>query len=464
MPKKALLSCDKHSILQKFDHFLSTPQYIAVIMLLTLLSNFFGLELFTYSIFVLICLYLCFSGKSLLPILPILIACYIAPSKQNNPGRASDSIFLDGAGRLWLILLGILTVGAFAYRIIRTRKQFFHIKRKLLPSLLVLAASYLTAGIGSNGYFDNVGHSLLFASANAAALILPYLLLSDSFAGSDCKDYLAWTGFGIGCTLLCEIAFIFLTCPVIQGGAINRSAIYTGWGMYNNIGAMLAMMIPFPFYLAINLRRGWLGTLAASIFLIGVLFTCSRASILCGGFIYFLCVVLMLYYTPNARANTIALLFSIGALCAFLILFSRPLLSLFEPLLDKGLDPSNRDTIYHDGIRLFSKYPIFGGSFFSKEYAPWGWSTVPEFTQFLPPRWHNTFVQLLASCGIVGLLAYLIHRLQTVLFLLRYRTPEKIFTYASLLVLLACSLFDCHFFNLGPVLFYSAALAFAEYN
>ncbi|MBO5867779.1 MAG: O-antigen ligase family protein, partial [Oscillospiraceae bacterium] len=276
--------------------------------------------------------------------------------------------------------------------------------------------------------------------------------------------YFAWTGFSVGCALLLEIGYIYLTAPVIQEGAIERSHIFTGWGMYNNIGAMLAMMIPFPFYLATQYRRGWLGTLAASMFLIGVLFTCSRASILCGGAVYFLCVILVLYYTGNPRANAIALLLFAGGLFLFLTLFSRPLLALFDPLLDRGLDPSNRDKIYADGMKLFAKYPIFGGSFFSTEFSPWGWSTVKEFTNFLPPRWHNTFVQLLASCGIVGVLAYLIHRLQTVLFLLRHRTPEKIFTYASLLVLLTCSLFDCHFFNLGPVLFYSAALAFAEYH
>ena len=30
------------------------------------------------------------------------------------------------------------------------------------------------------------------------------------------------------------------------------------------------------------------------------------------------------------------------------------------------------------------------------------------------------------------------------------------------IVLLVCSLLDCHFFNLGPVLLYSMGLAFAE--
>ena len=454
----------KGSVTDRINGFLTTPWYIGIIMLLTALSNILGLELVVYTLFVAVVVYLCIWGEDLLPLLPIFIGCYIAPSKQNNPGRSESSVFLGGFGGIWLICLAAIVAVCLLYRVIRNRKEIFRLRRKLLPSILVLTVTYFTAGIGSNGYLDNAGGSLLFAAANAAALLLPYLLLSNSFAKADRKDYMAWTGFFIGCALLCEILFIYLSAPVIRDGAIERKNIYTGWGMYNNIGAMLAMMIPFPFYLAIRYRRGWLGTLVASVFLIGVLFTCSRASILCGGAVYFLCMVLVLYYTGNPRANAIALLTVIGGSFILLTMFSRQLLSLFQPLLDQGLDPSNRDKIYADGLKLFSRYPVFGGSFFSTEFKPWGWSTVKEFTQFLPPRWHNTFVQLLASCGIVGVVAYLIHRLQTVLFLLRYRTPEKIFTYASLLVLLACSLFDCHFFNIGPVLFYSAALAFAEYH
>ena len=32
----------------------------------------------------------------------------------------------------------------------------------------------------------------------------------------------------------------------------------------------------------------------------------------------------------------------------------------------------------------------------------------------------------------------------------------------SVLALVVCSLFDCHFFNIGPTIFYAMALAFAE--
>jgi O-antigen ligase len=92
------------------------------------------------------------------------------------------------------------------------------------------------------------------------------------------------------------------------------------------------------------------------------------------------------------------------------------------------------------------------------------WSDVEEFLEVFPGRWHNTPVQLLAACGILGFLAYAFHRLQTVQMFLKRRTVENIFIAASILVLLGLSLLDCHFFNIGPGLVYSGFLAFAQHK
>lgn len=465
MPAKISRPSDRDSAIGNTNRFLTSPIHIMLIVLLTLLSNAFGWELAVYSLFIVTFVYVCIFGSDLLPLIPIVICCYIAPSVNNNPGRNEGSVFFPENGGIYLLCLAFVAAAALLWRIIRDRHIFFRKKYKLLPGMLILAITYLLSGIGSNGYTENAPKSLLFAFLNGAAIIVPYFVIAGGVDWTTArKDYLAWVGFGVGCALLCEIAWIYLTGNVIIDGVIQRQQIFTGWGMYNNIGALLAMMIPFPFYLATRYRKGWIGTLAGSLFFVGVLLTCSRGSILCGSGIYFLCVVLMLYYANDRRANTLTVILFMGCLSMLLIAFSRPLMNLFSSLLDRGLDPSNRDIIYRDGILLFSKYPIFGGSFFSTEYTPWGWSTVESFTNLLPPRWHNTFVQLLASCGVVGLGGYLLHRVQTVLVFTRDRKPEKIFAAASVLVLLACSLFDCHFFNIGPVLFYSIILAFAENN
>lgn len=450
------------SLWDKIYYFMTTPVYISAIMLLTLLSNVLSLELPVYTLFTLSIAFICLLGKDLLPLIPIVICCYIAPSVANNPGRSDQSVF-SGASGIYIGCLGAVIAVSVIYRLIRDRKIFFAKKYRLLTGLAVLSAAYLLNGIGSNGYAENAAKSIFFALLQSGVLILPYFIIAGGVDWQKArKDYLAWTGFGVGCLLVFEVLWIYCSNPVIVDGVIDRTVIYTGWGMYNNIGSLLAMMIPFPFYLATKYHKGWIGTVIGSVFLISVLLTCSRASILCGISVYFICVILMLYYANNRRANTLALITFGGVIFAVGLLFYKPLLQLFSSLLSKGLDPSSRDMIYAKGIKLFHKYPILGGSFFSTEYTAWGWSTAEGFTSFFPPRWHNTFIQLLASCGIVGLLAYLFHRAQTAMLFLKGQNKERNFIACSLLVLLACSLFDCHFFNLGPVLFYSMALAFAE--
>lgn len=463
MLKKDLFSPGSSSFADKVDYFMTSPGYIMLIMALTAISNLFGAELVVYSVFVLILVYLCLLGKDLLPVMPLVICCYLAPSVRNNPGRNPASVFSLNHGGIYMIVLAVITAAALLYRMIRDRKTIFGKKRILLGGMLILSAAYLLGGIGSKHYIGHALQSIFFALLNSAAITLPYLLFCGTVRWDRArKDYLAWIGFGVGCLLLLEISWIYLTGNVIRNGIIERSTIFTGWGMYNNIGATLAMMIPFPFYIATKYRKGWIGAIAGSLFLVGVMLTCSRASILCGGGIYFICVVLMLYFANNRRANTFTVAIFLGGIFALVMFFGKPLLNLFSSLLDQGLDPSNRDTIYMDGFKLFAKYPLFGGSFFSTEYAPWGWSTNKAFTSIFPPRWHNTLVQLLASCGIAGFAAYSLHRWQTLKLFLGSRDPGKIFIACSIIVLLTTSLFDCHFFNIGPVLFYSMALAFAE--
>ena len=68
----------------------------------------------------------------------------------------------------------------------------------------------------------------------------------------------------------------------------------------------------------------------------------------------------------------------------------------------------------------------------------------------------------MSSCGSVGLIAYAFHRFQTIKLIFKKPNAEKSFIGLSILALLLMSMLDCHFFNIGPTLIYSMALAFAE--
>ena len=161
----------------------------------------------------------------------------------------------------------------------------------------------------------------------------------------------------------------------------------------------------------------------------------------------------------------------VGLILALVVLVGGTLLmrEFLSAAFDTGLKSNERLELYQAGLDSFKQYPVFGYSFFrlnalveAGAEESWIFSSVSDFNNFFPGRWHNTFVQLLASCGVAGLLAYFFHRYQTVRMVFRKPNAVKTFAAISIAALLALSMVDSHLFNIGPTLFYSCALAFME--
>lgn len=453
--------------IKRINRFLASPYYILAAALLSLLSSAFSLELPVYTLFIAVALFVCLLGDDLLPVMPLVVLCYIAPSAANNPGRNGDSVFDPKHGGLYLVgLVAVLVMGVLFFLLkdrCRNLKKLFTCSRKLLFGMVLLWAAYMLSGINSPAYPEYLKKNLLFAFLQGVSVTVPYFLFAALVDWDKVrKDYFAWLGTGVGVALLGQFLWIYATQPVIQNGVIDRNLIYTGWGMYNNMGGLLAMMIPFPFYLGMTHKKGWLGAIVATVFFGGVLLSNSRTSMLGGAAVFGVCVLIQFFTTANKKRTVIALALAAVVVIAGVVLLREKIFNLFNDILSRGFSLNHRDEFYIAGVNQFVKYPVFGGSFFPIDYVPWDWSEVASFSKFFPPRWHNTLIQLLACTGTVGLVAYLIHRLQTVRLFTIERSRENVFVALSIAVLLFCSLFDCHFFNIGPTMFYSMALAFAE--
>lgn len=446
---------------QKVNKFLTGPKYILALALLTALSFMVGGELVFYCVIALLAGYVCAFCDDLLPLTPVFVFVYVAPSVHSNPGRSGDTVF-SGVRLVFVVLLGLAILGAFAYRIVRDHKRFFHWRNKLMPGILLLCAAYMLSGIGSRGYFSVAGKNFLFALGQCAGVLVPYWLFANGVNWKKArKDYLAWIGVGVGCLLLLEILFVYLVNDVVQHGVILRERVYTGWGMRNNVGCLLAMMIPFAFSLAVQHKKVVYGILGGAVFLIGVFLTTSRTSAIFGTAAYLACIALIFLHTDDKKRKLIAMLIAAGGFLLLVVAFHRPLFRLFSQALDDASELDSRYTIYKNGLKSFFRAPIFGTTFYPGKNMAWGWASA-DVRSVLPDRWHNTVIQLLASTGIVGMIAYLYHRVQTVKMVMKFRGREKWLTVISLGIMLLCSMLDCHFFNVGPTLFYSTALAFME--
>ena len=466
--RRVSLQCIReHPTVKKWNTFLVSPYFVMTVGLLAAISNIFSLELPVYTCYILVGLYVSILGEDYLPMIPIVVCCYIAPSFDANPGRNEDSVFYPEHGGLYLLAIAVLFAASVVWRLATDKKMggrnFLTAERKLLSGMLFLGAAYMLAGIGSGFYFEKGLPNVVFAAVQFLSVFAMYYFFTGGIRWERCrKDYFAWTGLGIGCAIVLELVNIYLFQDVVIDGIIIRESICTGWGIHNNIGALLVFTIPCAYYLACRRKHGGVYNLCGLAFLIGVLFTCSRSSILGGVVAYLASYGLVLIKAKNKRANHLAHLITLAAIAVVVILFHNEIYRLFLELVNKGLDPSHRDEIYLEGWKQFLKYPLSGATFYPVDYAPWGWSTVESFTSFFPPRWHNTLVQLGASCGLMGLVAYGFHRFQTVKLFTKQISLEKSYIAVSLAALLGMSLLDCHMFNIGPVLYYSIMLAFGE--
>ena len=453
------------------NKFLNSVYFLALSAVLAVLGNAFGLELLVYGIIVLCGIFTAIFGEDFLPLLPAFAFCYITPSTKNNPGKNPNSVFTFGNGAEYLVaMVGLFAIALIVRLIIDKNigiRQAFKVKRKLTLGMVILGVAYILSGLFSKGYFtrDTFVNNLIFSVLQFVSLFAIYFIFAFAVKWEKVKkEYFLWIMFFVALVVMAELVTVYIQNEVAGKGNFDKALIYTGWGICNNMGALMVMAMPASFYFAYKRNHGWIFSIIASLIFVAVIFSMSRASMLFGAVVYALCVVMIIVKSKGKARRNHLIVFGILLALAIIIacVFYKQILGMFATLVNNGLtNDSGRGNIYKAGLKQFIKAPIFGSTFFPVEYDLYSWSST-DLTAILPPRWHNTIVQLLASCGVVGLLAYAFHRFETVKLFLSEKNAESTFIAVCILGLLLTSLLDCHFFNLGPTMLYSMALLFVE--
>lgn len=469
----AFFKVKNSTVITTINKVIYSPYGIGILGALALIAQIFSLEIVLYTFVGIYSLYICLFCRDFLPFMPAFIFCYIAVSSKNNPSTNTQSIFYTH--RLWMFIIVIVAIIAIILRIALNKnmgfKKLFTKKRSLTLGMLILGGSYLLSGIGSSAYTDVVINNLIFASIQFLSIFLLYFVFSATIDWENTdKKYFAWFGMIVGFVVSFELLNIYITESVIVDGTIIRGRINTGWATYNNLGAMIAIAIPFAFYLAAKSKHNYIYLILATLLMFSLICSCSRGSIVGGAIIYLVSLIITFIKADNKKSFRISTAILIGLGIIVLLIFSQQLIELFKKVpsilsSNNGeikFNDSSRFVIYENGFKAFLNFPIFGQSFYPTGFVPYDHSTLDSFSSFFPPRWHNTIIQILSSCGIVGMIAYSFHRIQTILLIFKNNTTEKTYIGLSILALLLMSLLDCHFFNVGPVLLYSMALAFAE--
>lgn len=388
-------------------------------------------------------------------IAPYLCVYYTISTGEYQPSNMHIERFL----RPWVLILGaliaLLLIATFAVFMRRNAA----LANKLPPhtlfwSMLIFCGVLLANGASHGEYTLK---NLLFVVTLAFPLLVGYLLFSRYVRFDDTAfPYFLYCLLLAGLLISAELLFAYATTVRFEGGQIVKGSVVLGWGVWTNVGSLLAMLMPAAFYFAYSHRHGWIGFLLGLLEFFCIVLSQSRGALLVGALALALSLITLCIGGRNRRINrALTALIVIGG-AIFLALFAKKLVILIQSFLQMGFSDNGRIEIWRLGIQNFLERPIFGCGFYdSYQNEAWDVGVFPHL-------FHNTPIQLLSSAGILGLLAYLWHRICTLRVIFTRPSHKKIFLAIGILSFLLFSLIDVVFFLIYPTMFYSLMLLFIE--
>ncbi len=447
----------------ELDRFFRSPMYCVLIVALMLIAELFAMELAVFSCWLALLLIGFLFTEETVCGLPIACCAYMSVARCNNPIKnPAGTIFAQPAflnGFFMILGLALCMVAVkFLFRLIRNKGRVP--LPRLLGGLLFLGIAYMLGGAFTEHYsWSTIGFG--FGQLVSLALLYVFFTCTVDFKTLP-RSYLPMLFTLIGAAMCAEIADMYIASGFFSAETMDRGLLYTGWGVYNNVACVMAMCIPAPAYFAVRARwGGWMFTALTAFYYVMTCFTQSRGGILFGTVVGVTVALYILIATGERRRPHIAVCIAVIALgLVFLYVFRDVFETIFRSMLDKGADPSARDRLYRECWQAFLDAPQFGVGFYDTP----GFTFTSAAYHFMPPRSHDTYIQLFASCGVTGVFAYAVHRADTLVLLLKRRSHEKAFVLFSIAALMLTSIVDCNFFNFGPGILYGILLAYAEWE
>ncbi len=429
--------------------------YPLVIAFSVLIGHTFSLELFSIVVAGLSASYGLLICKDLKFVLAPALTVFFCLSKK-SAYNMSGKFFTTGSIITVSFVASIFVIAIIAHFIIFKKETDF---KSPIKSPLFFGFAAFCGGIALNGLFGKDSMSLK-NTAFSIALICSYIVVfyiwyigiefNDNF-----KKYLMYILLIASILLTLEFYSLFLIGQIqFENGEIVKESIVTGWGIWNTMGCYLSMLLPVHFYFASHTKKyGFIFYLTGLISYFAIVLSLSRSSLLAGTFVIGISIIASCFSKKNKKINRIITLI-LGVLGVVgIVVFWNKIANIFGDYLRRGLDDNGRFDIYRFGLKRFLENPVFGGGFYNAYYT---------METGLPFGYHNTIVQMLASCGAVGLVGYLFHRYQTVVLAIKKRSFSNLFLYLCLCALLITSLFDVHIISLYPSIYYSIILIAIE--
>jgi O-antigen ligase len=403
----------------KLEKFLNSGLYIAIVSLFVLFmwSSYketppFDFNLINMIGFMILVAVLCFifvAYENTMYGLPIIVSLLFILNKSDMTFETSTSLGFPIIAMTIFLMSFVVHIIRFKPRL--QRKTFFHgfalIAFGYIAALIYLPFDIQAVPVSLLGFlflffyvfFSNTSKSnleYLFKIMFFANLLLTFQLFIYTYRG-----YMTYTDLD------------FFT-RLFLGWLRNL-----GWANTNDMCFYIALTLPSYFYfLAKKPKNYWLWFLLI-LPIIAVILTKSRGGLISFGLSGLLSMIL--FYVKGPKKHYLHWGVMIAIPLFTLVLFSRFFLEWFQILISvegEGLDAfaSSRIYFYTEGMKIFLQYPIFGG----------GWLSILSFPfdgrLFM---FHSTLIQVLATMGLFGLYALIVHYFQIFNYMLKEITFEK---------------------------------------
>lgn len=394
---------------------------------------------------------------------PQLAICFMTGmcvSTDNSTAYGGGAGYYSNPVVIGTIIAAVaVIVAAMAARIV-IFKEYRNLakKRLLFTGLIAFSVACLTAGLFSS-YLDLT--SFAVGGLTAGAMLGMYVYFSASLGShTDNIDYLMRLCVITALLVAAMLGWLYVTRfnPGMSLDNSWKNQIILGALVSNSAGEMMVMMLPAMFYFAAKEKRGWIYLLLSALTIVAVYFTLSRAALLVGILVFAAGIVYVLVRGKvNRRSNLITTCCLAVCLCAaVLAVFKGNLGDLFEFFASVGFSDRGRFRIWKQMLEFFTSFPVFGAGF-SAFYQSGGYG-INVFHNLA----HNTILQMIGSCGIVGIAAYVFHRAQTIMLFLKRRNEARSFVGIILLCFLAMARLDQIFFFPNFTVIYASMLVIAE--
>lgn len=440
--------------IQNLRRFYEGDLYLAIVALAATAAYCFSIELFIAPLLILFCGAGLIVSKDFKPYLIILLLfIYMVPPAHMQPdsGAFTNSYYYKNLGVLIVYAVLVVLTLVLRFLVHGGFSKIFKTKTRLTFFVIPLTLAFLANGFFAENY--RVGN-LVFGFTMAFFMCFLYLLLVHNIDyDENTATYFCKVCFFIALALIAELIFVYATGDFKENGHVNKELMIFGWGICNNYGAMVAILIPPVLYLAANEKHWYVFYGVAMMTYVATIFSFSRAAMLVGTAEMIFGLIVVMLTGKNAKkfmiANGVMLL-----LAALVALLKRDAIaSVFKLLLDMKLSDRGRFRLWSLARDNFIAHPVFGGGFYSCEYTSRG---------FLPSFYHNTVIEIAAVMGAFGLTAYLAFRAKTIYLCVRGLNQERLFLGLMLAVLLGTSLLDNHMFNVYPLFYHAVIIALIE--